>query len=409
MTAALAVADQGFVVHLVEKEAQLGGNLRKIHNTLERADVPKYLAELSARVLAHSHIKLHLNSKLTQFAGHVGNFKSRVVSGAKEENIAHGVVILAIGGVERTTDLYQMGQSSQVVTQTQLEDQLVGGQFEKQFGPAPTVVMIQCVESRNDKHTYCSRVCCAEAVKNALEIKRRRPGAQVVVLARDIRTYGFRETYFQKAREAGVLFVRYPDKQDPQVAQAQGKLSVRVIDASTGTELLLQPDLLALSVGIAPAQDNPILSGLMRSALTGDGFFLEAHPKLRPVDLANEGEFICGLSHSPRFIDETIAQARAAAARATTVLSKSRLEIPGQIAKVDPDNCVACATCVRTCPYGAPLINELHKAEIQGASCMGCGSCVAACPARTITLQHQEDRQLIAMLEELELVEGGTL
>ena len=269
--------------------------------------------------------------------------------------------------------------------------------------------MIQCVESRNDKHTYCSRVCCSEAVKNALEIKRRRPGAQVVVLARDIRTYGFRETYFQKAREAGVLFVRYPDKQDPLVAQTQGKLSVRVIDASTGTELLLQPDLLALSVGIAPAQDNPILSGLMRSALTGDGFFLEAHPKLRPVDLANEGEFICGLSHSPRFIDETIAQARAAAARATTVLSKSRLEIPGQIAKVDPDNCVACATCVRTCPYGAPLIIDLHKAEIQGASCMGCGSCVAACPARTITLQHQEDRQLVAMLEELALVEGGTL
>ena len=409
MTAALAVADQGFDVHLVEKESQLGGNLRKIHNTLERADVPKYLAELSARVLSHPHIKMHFSTKLTQFAGHVGNFKSRLVCGAKEENIQHGVVILAIGGVERTTDLYQMGKSSQVVSQTQLEEQLAGGQFDKQFGPSPTVVMIQCVESRNDKHTYCSRVCCAEAVKNALEIKRRRPEAQVVVLARDIRTYGFRETYFQKAREEGVLFVRYPDKQDPKVAQESGKLTVRVIDASTGTELLLRPDLLALSVGIAPAQDNPILSGLIRSALTSDGFFLEAHPKLRPVDLANEGEFICGLSHSPRFIDETIAQARAAAARATTVLSKSRLEIPGQIAKVDPANCVACATCVRTCPYGAPIINDLHKAEIQGAACMGCGSCVAACPARTITLQHQEDRQLVAMLEELELVEGGSL
>jgi heterodisulfide reductase subunit A len=184
---------------------------------------------------------------------------------------------------------------------------------------------------------------------------------------------------------------------------------VRVTDAGTGTELLLQPDLLALSVGIAPAGDNPILSGLLRSALTADGFFLEAHPKLRPVDLANEGEFICGLSHSPRFIDETIAQARAAAARAATVLSKSHLEIPGQVARVNPDNCVACATCVKVCPYGAPMINDLHKAEIQGAMCMGCGSCAAACPARTITLQHQEDRQLIAMLEELQLVEGASL
>ena len=409
MTAALAVADQGFDVHLLEKERQLGGNLRKIHHTLERADVVKYLADLSARVLAHPHIKLHLDAKLTQFSGHVGNFKSHAMCGGKEEIISHGVVILAIGGVERTTDLYQMGQSSKVVTQTQLEAQLVGGEFTKQFSSTPSVVMIQCVESRNDQHAYCSRVCCSEAVKNALEIKHQRPEAQVVVLARDIRTYGFRETYFQKAREAGVLFVRYPDKQDPQVTQEQGKLAVRVTDASTGVELLLHPDLLALSVGIAPAADNPILSGLMRSALTSDGFFLEAHPKLRPVDLANEGEFICGLSHSPRFIDETIAQARAAAARATTVLSKSRLEIPGQIAKVNPDNCVACATCVKVCPYGAPMINELHKAEIQTAACMGCGSCVAACPARTITLQHQEDRQLVAMLEELELVEGGSL
>ena len=206
-----------------------------------------------------------------------------------------------------------------------------------------------------------------------------------------------------------MLFVRYPDKKDPQVTQENGKLVVRVTDASTNTELQLQPDLLALSVGIAPAQDNPILSGLMRSALTGDGFFLEAHPKLRPVDLANEGEFICGLSHSPRFIDETIAQARAAAARAATVLSKSHLEIPGQVARVNPDNCVACATCVKICPYGAPMINDLHKAEIQGALCMGCGSCAASCPARTITLQHQEDRQLIAMLEELQLVEGASL
>lgn len=409
MTAALAVADQGFDVHLVEKEARLGGNLHKIRYTLERADVPAFLADLSARVASHPHIRLHLGSQVARLAGHVGHFKSHVVCGTKEEEISHGVIILAIGGVERTTDLYQMGRSKQVVTQTQLEEQLAGGQFEKEFGPEPTVVMIQCVESRNEEHAYCSRVCCAEAVKNALEIKRRRPGAQVVVLARDIRTYGFRETYFQKAREAGVLFVRYPDKKDPQVAQENGRLSVRVTDAGTGAELLLQPDLLALSVGIAPAQDNPVLSGLMRSALTSDGFFLEAHPKLRPVDLANEGEFLCGLSHSPRFIDETIAQARAAAARAMTVLSKTHLEIPGQVARVNPDNCVACATCVKVCPYGAPMINALHKAEIQCAACMGCGSCVAACPARTITLQHQEDRQLVAMLEELQMVEEATL
>jgi heterodisulfide reductase subunit A len=158
-------------------------------------------------------------------------------------------------------------------------------------------------------------------------------------------------------------------------------------------------------VGIGPAEDNPALSAMLRTALTADGFFLEAHPKLRPVDLANEGEYIAGLAHSPRFIDETIAQAKAAAARAATVLSKSHLAISGQVAKVDPANCVACATCVRVCPYGAPMINDLHKAEIQSAKCMGCGSCVAACPARTIALGHQEDSQVTAMLDEL-LVRG---
>ncbi len=228
------------------------------------------------------------------------------------------------------------------------------------------------------------------------------------VLAKDIRTYGFRETAYQEAREKGVIFIRHPEKQDPAVSEEAGKLVVRVIDSSTGREISLQPDLLALSVGIAPGEDNTALSPMLRTALTSDGFFLEAHPKLRPVDLANEGEFICGLAHSPRFIDETIAQAKAAAGRAATVLSKSHLAIAGQIAKVDPANCVACATCVKVCPYGAPMINDLKKAEIQGAKCMGCGSCVAACPARTISLQHQEDSQVSAMLDELLLVGGAS-
>ena len=189
------------------------------------------------------------------------------------------------------------------------------------------------------------------------------------------------------------------------VTEEGGRLKVTVRDISSGRDLILRPDLVALSTGLAPAADNQALSGLLRSALTADGFFLEAHPKLRPVDLANEGEFLCGLAHSPRFIDETISQAQAAAGRATTILSKTYLEIPGQVARVNPENCVACATCVKVCPYGAPMINDLKKAEIQGAKCMGCGSCAAACPARTITLQHQEDQALVAMLDEL-LVAG---
>jgi len=364
--------------------------------------VQQHLRQLAQKVQAHPGINVYLNTAAASISGHVGNFKTVLNVAGQEKPISHGVVIVSTGGQERPTKLYLHGENPRVTTQSKLQAALAGGLPEELAGRAdPTVVMIQCVESRNDENTYCSRICCSEAVKNALEIKRRLPEARVVVLGRDIRTYGFRELYFQKAREAGVLFVRHPEKSDPVVEQESGGLKVTVRDSSSRRDLVLRPDLLVLSTGIAPAQDNPVISGLLRSALTADGFFLEAHPKLRPVDLANEGEYLCGLAHSPRFIDETIAQAQAVAGRAATVLSKAHLEIPGQVAQIDPVNCVACATCVKVCPYGAPMINDLNKAEIQIAKCMGCGSCTAACPARTITLRHQEDQALTAMLDEL--------
>jgi heterodisulfide reductase subunit A-like polyferredoxin len=403
MTAALSIADQGFQVHLVEKEAELGGMLRTVKSTLEGSNVQDYRADLVARVEAHPSINLYLRATAKHVGGHVGNFSSILDVDGREVPVNHGVIILATGGQERPTGLYLHGSNPHVTTQSKLEAALENGGLpaELESKKNPTVVMIQCVESRNAEHPYCSRVCCAEAVKNALEIKRRVPGANVAILGRDIRTYGFRELAYQQAREQGVLFVRHAEGADPAVTDEGGRLQVRVHDLSGHRDLLLQPDLLVLSVGIGPAETNPVLSGQLRTALTSDGFFLEAHPKLRPVDLANEGEFLCGVAHSPRFIDETIAQAQATAARAATVLSKTFLEIPGQVAVVDPDNCVACATCVKVCPYGAPVINELGKAEIQGATCMGCGTCAASCPARTITLQHQEAEAVVAMLDEL--------
>jgi heterodisulfide reductase subunit A len=408
MTAALGIADQGFEVHLVEKEPALGGMLRNLHATLEGADVKAHLQELVDRVKSHPRINVYLSASPAGISGHVGNFKSVLSVAGREKPISHGVVIIATGGQERQTELHLHGTNPHVITQSKLEAALAGGRLPPELAGKtdPTVVMIQCVGSRNDEHAYCSRVCCSEAVKNALEIKRRLPEANVVVLGRDIRTYGFRELFFEKARQAGVLFVRHPEKSDPVVVEAGGQLQVTVRDSSTNRDLELRPDLLVLSTGIAPADGNPVLSGQLRSALTADGFFLEAHPKLRPVDLTNEGEFLCGVAHSPRFIDETIAQAQAAVGRASSVLSKAYLEIPGQTARVKPELCVACATCVKTCPFGAPMINHLNKAEIQGAKCMGCGSCAAACPARTITLQHQEDQALVAMLDEL-LVGGA--
>ncbi len=418
MTSALALGDQGFVVHLCEKEAELGGQLRFIRRTLEGADVAAYLAELIGKVKAHPKISLHLDTRPVHVAGHVGNFISRMTEAGQELTLAHGVIIVAVGGAERPTDLYLNGAHPGVMTQRQLEERLASGAplpsralakspvAGASGGGASTVVMIQCVDSRNDAHPYCSRVCCSAALKNALELKRQQPKAKVVVLYKDMRSYGFRELAYEQARKAGVLFLRYDD-QHPPVVSDQGGLLVRVDDASNGSSVEIRPDCVVLSTGIAPAPDNPALAGLLRTALTGDGFFLEAHPKLRPVDLANEGEFIVGLAHSPRFIDETIAQANAAAGRAATVLSRSHLEIAGQIAKVDPTSCVACATCVKVCPYGAPQINDLKKAEIQTAKCMGCGSCAAACPAHTITLQHHECIQVSAMLDELLTREGA--
>jgi heterodisulfide reductase subunit A-like polyferredoxin len=410
MTAALSIAGQGYKVHLVEKERALGGLLRNRHSTLERNDIQMYLHQRVSEVQSHPEITVHLDATLTGISGQVGDFRSVLKVAGEEKTIRHGVVIVATGGRERSTGRFLYGKNPRVLTQSELESELAGCNLPNQLRDRtdPTVAMIQCVESRDDKNPYCSRVCCSEAIKNAIEIKRLLPRAEVIVLGRDIRTQGFRELYFQKARENGVLFIRYPDGHDPKVAEKDGKLEVTVQDAAANRERLFRPDMVVLSTGISPAADNPATSGMLRTALTADGFFMEAHSKLRPVDLANEGEFLCGLAHSPRFMDETIAQAQAAAGRATRILSKAQLEIAGQVAFVNPAQCIACATCVKICPYGAPTINKLGKSEIQGGKCMGCGNCAASCPARTITLQHQEGRVMTAMIDEL-LVAGRTV
>jgi heterodisulfide reductase subunit A-like polyferredoxin len=409
MTAAQSIAGQGFKVHLVERGSFLGGLLQSVHTTMEHADVQAYLKQLIDKTQSDPKISVHLNSNLIKISGQVGNFTSVLNVAGKETPIDHGVVIVATGGQESSTKQFLHGKNPNVITQSKLESMLDGERVLSELGGKqdPTIVMIQCVESRDEKHPYCSRVCCSEAVKNALEIKRRLPLSRVLILGRDLRISGFREGFFQKALDQGILFVHHPENRRPEVVEEAGRLKVIVHDALAGRDLFLNPDLLVLSTGISPAVDNPALSRMLRSALTDDGFFLEAHPKLRPVDLANEGEFLCGLAHSPCFMVETIEQAQAVAARASTILSKAQLEIMGQIAFVNPAECVACATCVKICPYGAPTINELRKAEIQSAKCMGCGSCIAACPARAIMLQHQEGETMVAMFDEL-LVNGGS-
>ncbi|MDP2897283.1 MAG: FAD-dependent oxidoreductase [bacterium] len=399
MTAALSLAAQGFQVHLVEKENELGGGLRDLRYTLEGDDVASFRERLTRAVTDHPAIELHLGSRLTGIEGHAGDFSSSVVSrDGNSIEIKHGVLIVATGGKKLKPDQYLYGEDARVLTQRELEARIAAGEHVAQNGDA--VVMIQCVGSRDEERPYCSRVCCAQAVKNALKIKERSPDAAVIVLYRDIRTYGFHEIAYQKAREAGVLFFRY-DPEAPPVVSAGKDLMVEFDDPITGRRRLLRTDLLVLSAGIVPGEDNTEISDLAKLPLDEDGFFLEAHLKLRPVDFASEGIFLCGLAHSPKFLKENISQALAAAGRAATILSKDSLVVGGEIAWVDSTKCVSCLTCTRVCPYGAPTISfsDPHRRiEIDLAKCMGCGSCAAECPALAIQLHNFLDSQISAAI-----------
>ena len=259
--------------------------------------------------------------------------------------------------------------------------------------------MIQCAGSRNAERPYCSRICCSMAVKNAIRIKKLNPAAGVFVLYRDMRTYGFREKYYKQAREMGVIFIRYEQNSPPVVSEQNG-LTVAVRSPDFPEKLEIEADNVILSTGVA-AEGNRRLADMLKVPLNSDGFFLEAHLKLRPVEFATEGIFLCGLAHSPKLMDENISQARAAAARAATVLSKTHLSVSGQVSWVDQSKCISCMTCVRACPYGAPAVNRDKKAEIIAAKCMGCGICVSECPAHAVQLNNFEAKQFRAMLEEL--------
>jgi heterodisulfide reductase subunit A len=398
MTAALALAEQGFPVHLVEKAEQLGGTARQLHRTLDGHDVQAFLQQTIERVTGHPRISMHLAARVAKVEGHIGNFRSTINNGADGKQIEHGVVVVATGATEEKPHSFGYGQDNRVLTQLELSDRL--GRGELSLGEQATVVMIQCVEQRTAERPYCSRVCCTTAVKNALAINERWPKARIVVLYRDMRTYGFREAAYREAREKGILFVRYEPEQPPKL-DTSGRMRLTVREPSLGRDLELQPDLVVLAAAMVPRADRGELSELLRVPLNADGFFLEAHMKLRPVDFASEGLFLCGTAHAPKFLGETITQANAVAGRAASILARKRMPVGGQIAWVDPDKCISCMTCVHVCPYMAPRVNEFNKAEVQGATCMGCGSCSAECPAKAITLRHYVDNQILGAVDSL--------
>lgn len=403
MVSALALANQGFDVHLVERTKELGGMGKRLRFTLEGGDVRAYLHELIDRVNENPLIHVYTEADIVEFSGYVGNFNTRVATGDNGivRDIAHGVTIVATGAEELKPDEYLYGEDDRVVTLLELEEEIPGN-IEK-FKGVNTLVMIQCVGSRETDRPYCSRVCCGHAVKNALKLKEVNPEMEIYILYRDMRTYGFREDYYREAADKEVKFIRYDvdDKPSVEIVQEGGQsvLRVTVTDLTLGQRLMIDADMLGLGVAAVPAADNKKLSQMLKVSLNEDNFFMEAHMKLRPVDFAADGMFMCGLAHGPKFIDETIAQAQAAASRALTVLAKESVKAEGIVASVNEDYCSGCGICEALCPYEAIDINmEKKVAQVNEALCKGCGTCSAACPSGAVQQRGFRTDQLLAMV-----------
>ncbi len=398
MNAALSLANQGFKTVIVEKEPQLGGLALELSRTIEGADISQYVANLVQQITDHKDIEILTQALIVDFNGFKGNFTTEVLVGPDSyaRKIDHGVVILATGANEYTPKEYLYNENQRVMTQIELDNRLeTDGASDLN-----RVVMIQCVGSRNDDNPNCSRVCCQNAIKNALHIKKLNPKTTIYILYRDIRTYGLLEDYYREAREKGIIFVRFNQEEPPKVASSGKGISVIFKDPILQRDIQISPDILVLSAGIRAA-DTEELASILKVTRNQGGFFMEAHVKLRPVDMASDGVFVCGTAHGPKLISESISQALAAASRATTFLAQDEILLSPVTAKVDQEKCASCLICVRSCPYGVPRINEEGVSEIDEALCRGCGICASECPAKAIQLNWYEDEQLLSKVDAL--------
>jgi len=406
MTSALNLANQGFEVHIVEKTSHLGGIAKLIGKTWRGNDVGEFLNDLIGKVTHHPLIKVYLNTQIKEVNGYVGNFKTTLFDSTSQKTfeVEHGVAIIAIGARPYTPEEYLYKKDGRVFTLLELEDEIRKNSLR--LRNAKNIVFIQCVGSRDEKRPYCSRFCCAHSLKLGLELKKLNPDVNIYVLYRDIRTYGFIEQLYENARKAGIVFIHYEPERKPQVkrivTEEKDILLVKIYEPLLGQEFNIQTDLLALAVATISPEDNQRLSQLFKVPLTQDGFFLEAHMKLRPVDFATEGVFMCGLCHFPKFIDESIAQAEAAASRATTYLTKEALVSEGITASIDPDKCSGCKLCIGVCPYEAISFDEKRGiAVVNEMLCKGCGCCAASCPSSACTVKNFRDENIIKQIEAL--------
>ena len=398
MTAALSIADQGFECFLVERSSELGGNLRKLRFTLNGDDLSELFKETKDKIMTHDLIHVYRDAVVEEVSGYVGNFTTTLRRGEGLETLQHGVIIIATGGEPYKPDQYLYGQSKQVVTQIELEEMLADpGKIKKRND----IVMIQCVGSRGEDLSYCSKVCCGQAVKNAIQVLEQNPSANITILFRDMRTYGLMEDAYNLAREKGVNFIRFEKDVPPKVTDKDGKVRVEFFDGLLGENVVLDPDMIVLSVGILPGGVED-LSKILKVPLTSDGFFLEAHPKLRPVEFSVDGIYPCGLAHSPKPISESIAQAQAAAGKACIPLAKGHVTVAPIVSSVDQESCIGCGICEKLCPYAAIRtlkVGKKKKAETLSASCKGCGICASHCPTMAIYMGSFSNEQIMAQIE----------
>jgi len=404
MISALSIADQGFDVYLVEKDAELGGMARNIHSTLEGMEVQPYLNELKHRVYQNPKIHKFTDTTVIEASGYVGNFVTKLKSGKQVREIHHGVTIIATGAEEYKPSEYLYGQSDKVLTLVELEGKIA--EAAPEVVNAQTAVMIQCVGCRQKDRNYCSRVCCSHAVKEALKLKEKNPAMDIYILYRDIRTYGFKEDYYREAADKEVKFIRYEadDKPLVEAGESEGRkvLRVTVFDPILRQKVALDADIVALAAAVIPAPTNPEISRLFKVSLNPDGFLQEAHVKLRPVDFAADGIFLCGTAHYPKHITESIAQAYGAAGRAVNILTKDTVIASGAICEVDEKKCISCGACISVCNYGAiEFVETPHgkRAKVNPVLCKGDGLCNSKCPTGAISLKHFTDDEIFRQID----------
>jgi heterodisulfide reductase subunit A len=405
LTCALSIAEQGHEVHLVEKDTEIGGIARRIQYTLEGFDVPAYVRDLVSKVYRHPLIHVYTGATITAASGYIGSFVTRVKSDRGLSEIKHGAAVIAIGADIYQPSEYLYGQDARVLTHLELEEKIAGGD-EKVVG-AQSLVMIQCVGCRNEDRNYCSRICCSQSVKHALKLKEINPQMDITILFRDIRTYGFKEDHYRAASEKDVKFIRYEPADPPQVetgAAEDGRsvLKISVPDYILGKKLELDADVLALAAAVIPSAATKEIAGLFKVTLSPDGFFKEAHVKLRPVEFATDGVYLCGAAHYPKFMQETINQSYGAAGRVLTLLSRDTVLASGSVCEVDENKCVSCGACITACTYGAIEFYETpqgRKAKVNPVLCKGDGLCNTKCATGAIMLKHFTDEELLSEID----------